>query len=92
MYTWREGRLLTNKKLHTMDTTLEQLHNNIVSQHMHKYPGINVFLTSLPDGIPVSLAKALEHTPCLPDVVILLNIQFQHVPYVKPVKAFHWTF
>ncbi len=48
--------------------------------------GTAVFLSSLSDGVPVSVNVLASHIPYLPETVIFLTIRYQHVPYVKAYR------
>lgn len=84
MLTWKRGRELVAIQLDEGGFSEEQFLNRVTDNHPPRVPGTAVFLTAASAGIPNALLHNLKHNKVLHARVILLTIQNEEVPRVRP--------
>jgi KUP system potassium uptake protein len=80
MSTWKRGRLMLNRILHSGALPLDLFLDDVVRRKPVRVPGTAVFMTSSPKGVPVVLLHHLKHNKVLHDQVILMSILTLEVP------------
>jgi KUP system potassium uptake protein len=87
MVVWRRGRTLLMK--HTTEAAPDRARffANCESRGIPRVAGTGVFLTAQKTGVPVSLVHLCAHVHTLPVRIVLLRVQFEHVPRVPIAES-----
>ena len=86
MLTWRRGREILYKRLHSSDMQLEEFLNLLFREPPSRVPGTAVFLTPTPDVLPHALLHTLNHYKVLHERVVFLTVKVKEVPWVSPAE------
>lgn len=82
MSTWKRGRQILFERLREGAIALEPFLASIAEHPPIRVPGISVFLTASPDGVPHALLHNLVHNKVLHEKVVLLTVQTMDIPWV----------
>jgi KUP system potassium uptake protein len=91
MTTWKAGRRFVSATLRENALPMELFLEDIRRRQPHRVPGTAVFLTSDRAGIPVVLLHHLKHNKVLHQTVILMSIEGEDVPQVRPAERVELT-
>ncbi|HQO20073.1 MAG TPA: potassium transporter Kup [Acidobacteriota bacterium] len=83
MRTWKKGRKLLLSKLQESTLTWEQLIHSVENSNIQRVPGVAVFLSGNPKGVPVALLHNFKHNYVIHETVITLTITTTDQPKVK---------
>jgi KUP system potassium uptake protein len=86
--TWRRGRLLLAAHLAAEKLPVADFVRS--SSTIQRVPGMAVYFTRDPEGVPVALLHSLKHYHVLHDKVLLLTIRTALVPNVPPINRLHF--
>lgn len=84
MTTWKAGRRLLAERLRSGGMPLDLFLDNVATTN--RVPGVAVFMTQEPDGVPVTLLHNLKHNKVLHERVVLLTIMGEEIPYVRSAE------
>lgn len=84
MITWKAGRRLLADRLRSGGMPLELFLDNV--DMTRRVPGVAVFMTQEPEGVPVTLLHNLKHNKVLHERVVLLTILGEEIPYVRTAE------
>lgn len=84
MTTWKAGRRLLADRLRAGGMPLDLFLGNIDTSG--RVPGVAVFMTQEPEGVPVTLLHNLKHNKVLHERVVLLTIMGEEIPYVRSAE------
>jgi len=84
MTTWKAGRRLLATRLKAGTMPLDLFLENVDTSH--RVPGVAVFMTQEPEGVPVTLLHNLKHNKVLHERVVLLTIVGEEIPYVRTAE------
>ncbi len=82
MLTWKRGREALQYKLQMESISLGSFLDKITADCPYRSPGTAIFLNSRHLSLPFALLKNYEHNHVVHELVILLTIAFQDIPYV----------
>lgn len=82
MTTWYRGRELLSQRLAEKTMDLSSFMQKITDNPPYRVPGVAVYLTRNPDGIPPILNHNLQHNQVLHACTCLVIIETDSVPYV----------
>lgn len=82
MMTWKQGRQLLRTNLKAGAIDLRSLASSFCDQNCTRVPGVAIFLTSNPEGVPHALLHNLKHNKVLHEQVVILSVRFADVPKV----------
>jgi KUP system potassium uptake protein len=82
MSTWKRGRLMLHRVMHAGSLPLELFLEDVARRKPVRVSGTAVFMTSLPQGVPVVLLHHLKHNKVLHEQVVLMSILVEEVPEV----------
>ncbi len=82
MITWYQGRNLLGSRLAEKTTALAAFLDTITARPPHRVPGIGVYMTRDPYGIPPILAHNFRHNQVLHESLILLVVETEDIPNV----------
>lgn len=82
MMTWKQGRRLLRAELKAMAIDLRSFVNGFCDKQCTRVPGVAIFLTANPDGVPHALLHNLKHNKVLHEEVVILSVRFTDVPKV----------
>lgn len=83
MKTWRDGRAILVKRVTRQLIPVTHLVEEVKKNKILRVPGIGVFLSSSPDGLPLVLLHHLKHNKVLHQTAVILTVKFEEEPYVK---------
>jgi KUP system potassium uptake protein len=83
MTTWKAGRAIVTEVTRS-PLTIEEFVKSFGRSSTHRIPGIAVFLTSDPVGVPSILLHHLKHNGVLKETVIFLSIKPEEDPVISP--------
>ncbi|HEX8725211.1 MAG TPA: potassium transporter Kup [Gemmatimonadaceae bacterium] len=83
MSTWKRGRTMLNRILHSGALPLDLFLEDVARSKPTRVPGTAVFMSSSPKGVPVVLLHHLKHNKVLHDQVVLMSILTLEVPEVE---------
>jgi KUP system potassium uptake protein len=86
MKTWIDGRGILRKNLVAGAMDLEAFANNLQLYPPIRVPGIAVFLSGNPNGVPRALLHNLKHNKVLHEHTVILSIRTEDVPYITPAN------
>ncbi len=82
MITWREGRRHLFKKLESQTLSIEEFLENIRQADPPRVPGIAVYLTGNPAGVPLTLSQNFNSNKIIHEHVFLLTVRTEEIPHV----------
>jgi KUP system potassium uptake protein len=82
MSTWKRGRTMLNRILHSGTLPLDSFLEDVMRRKPVRVPGTAVFMASSPKGVPLVLLHHLKHNKVLHDQVVLMSIRTLEVPEV----------
>lgn len=85
-FIWRTGKEKITIALKKDQIDFPELQKKLNQEQIKRCPGTAVFLSSLSQGVPVSVHQLTSHIPYLPEKVIFLTIKHMHVPHVREGK------
>lgn len=83
MTTWFRGRRIVNGLLKRATLPVELFLPDVAKRKPYRVPGVAVFLSSDPDGVPGSILHHLKHNKTLHERVVLLSVLSVEVPEVE---------
>ncbi|MFN8465279.1 MAG: potassium transporter Kup [Caldilineaceae bacterium] len=83
MTTWKRGSWLVVTRERNMQLALPRLLQRVAEERPVRIPGDAVFLSANRDGTPAALLANLKYNGVLHERVVLLNVQYDEVPYVS---------
>jgi KUP system potassium uptake protein len=82
MTTWKTGRAHLARALSDKMLPIDSFVADIASFHPHRVPGMAVFMSSNPKGVPIVLLHHWKHNQVLHENVVLLSVVSEPVPDV----------
>lgn len=82
LMTWKAGRALLLQQLQNFSRP-ESEFNELTGSNVAKVPGTAIFLTSIRDGLPLSLLHNLRHNKVVHERVVLLSAVTSETPLVS---------
>jgi len=89
MVTWRDGRDRLARSFRQDALPVDQFLADIARHPPLRVPGLGVFLSGNPTGVPRTLLHNLKHNCVLHEKVILLTVRTEEVPYVPASERAH---
>lgn len=83
MLTWKNGRLLVYDRLKSESMAIEPFIEAIGAHPPQRVPGIAVFMTPNPEGVPHAMLHNLKHNKVLHKKVMILTVKFLDVPHTN---------
>jgi KUP system potassium uptake protein len=91
MTTWRRGRIILNERLtETSVLTEDDFMRDLASGRIPRVPGIAVFMSRRPDGIPTTMLHNIKHNKVVHKVVVFLTIDVEETAYLSTEERFEW--
>ncbi len=84
MSTWKQGREVLARALHTGTVSLEELVENLKSGSYPRVPGTAVYMTANPRSAPDVLLAHLHHHGVLHERVVICSVRTAERPRVLP--------
>jgi len=82
MSTWEQGRAHLRDRIQEMLLPVELFLQEAAQHAPLRVPGIAVFLSGNPAGIPITLLHNYKHNKVLHETIVLLTVQTASVPYL----------
>ena len=82
MMTWREGRAILAEHYSLMRMPVSVFLADLARYSPARTPGMAIFMTISPEGVPHSLLHYLKHVEALHEQVVLLSVLASDVPVV----------
>lgn len=86
MVTWRDGRNILSKRIQDGQIPVDILLKDLAQDPPHRTPGVGVFLSVSPQGVPQALLHHLKHNETLHEKIVLLSILASDMPVVPREK------
>ncbi|PPD18046.1 MAG: potassium transporter Kup [Methylotenera sp.] len=83
MLTWKNGRTLVYNRLKSESMAIEPFIEAVGAHPPQRVPGIAVFMTPNPDGVPHAMLHNLKHNKVLHEKVMILTVKFLDVPHTN---------
>jgi KUP system potassium uptake protein len=83
LVTWKRGREIVQQRLRDQGIPLSDLIDSLQGFPPNRVPGTAVFMTSDPANTPSALLHNLKHNKVLHQRVVILNVCYARVPYVR---------
>jgi KUP system potassium uptake protein len=84
MSTWNQGRQLIRRRLLSQNIPIEKFLDGLRFDSLKRAEGAAIFLSSDPEGTPISLINNLKHNQILHEKNLLFTINTLNMPYVPP--------
>ncbi|MBI2505404.1 MAG: potassium transporter Kup [Candidatus Latescibacteria bacterium] len=84
MSTWEQGRSFLRARIQEMLLPVELFLQEAADHAPLRVPGVAVFLSGNPGGVPITLLHNYKHNKVLHETIILLTVQTASVPYLDP--------
>lgn len=82
MTTWKRGRQILSDRLRQESLPTDLFLADVASRNPIRVPGISVFMTGNPEGVPPALLHNLKHNQVIHQKVVFLTIQTVEEPHV----------
>jgi KUP system potassium uptake protein len=86
MTTWHEGRRILYERMFEMITPVGDVLLKISKMRIHRNPGVAVYLAGQPQFVPSSLTWNLQHYSSLHEVILIVTVRTEEVPFLDPDK------
>ena len=83
MTTWKRGSWLVVTRERNLELTLPRLLERVAGEQPVRTAGDAVFLSANREGAPAALLANLKYNHVLHERVLLLNVQYEEVPYIS---------
>jgi len=83
MTTWQRGRLILSDKMKEASLSIEAFVQDVAARKPLRVPGVAVFLTGNPNGIPRTLLHNYKHNKILHRQNVIVTVQTEDVPRVR---------
>ena len=83
MLTWKNGRTLVYGCLKSESMAIEPFIEAVGAHPPARVPGMAVFMTPNPDGVPHAMLHNLKHNKVLHEKVMILTVKFLDVPHTN---------
>ncbi|WP_047539155.1 potassium transporter Kup [Methylotenera versatilis] len=83
MLTWKNGRTLVYERLKSESMAIEPFIEAVGAHPPQRVPGMAVFMTPNPDGVPHAMLHNLKHNKVLHEKVMILTVKFLDVPHTN---------
>lgn len=83
MLTWKTGRFLVYERLKSESMAIEPFIEAVGAHPPQRVPGIAVFMTPNPEGVPHAMLHNLKHNKVLHEKVMILTVKFLDVPHTN---------
>ena len=84
MATWKRGRRIFRDQVEADSPPFADVLSICRRSPVVRTPGVGVFVTGHPDGVPPVLRALVERVGVLPETVVLLTMKTCHVPRIGP--------
>ncbi|MEI6562734.1 MAG: potassium transporter Kup [bacterium] len=82
MTTWYRGREILGRQMAEAAISIDLFINDVASSKPHRVPGVAIFLTGNPNGIPRTLLHNYKHNKILHEQIVFITIQTEDIPRV----------
>ncbi len=86
MLDWFEGRNILARPIYSVNLPLQIFLEDMKREHLHRVPGMAVFMTSRSGVVPMVLMHHIKHNRVLHEKVILLAVQTLSMPHCPPER------
>lgn len=88
MTTWQRCREILARKMKEASLSIEVFIQDVIATKPHRVPGVALFLTGNPNGIPRTLLHNYKHNKILHQQIVLLTVQTEDIPRVQDEERF----
>lgn len=82
LMTWKRGRAALTERMRVDTMPLDMFIQSMFHDPPIRVPGMGVFMTTAPDGVPRALLHNMLHNKVLHARVVLVNVVTEDIPYV----------
>ena len=89
MTTWNRGREILGKRMAEAAISIDLFIQDVATSKPQRVPGVAVFLTGNPNGIPRTLLHNYKHNKILHEQIVFVTIQTEDIPHVPDEERTH---
>ncbi len=82
LMTWKKGRAALTEQMRVDTMPLDMFIQSMFHDPPIRVPGMGVFMTTAPDGVPRALLHNMLHNKVMHARVVLVNVVTEDIPYV----------
>ena len=86
MTTWYRGREILGRSMAEAAISIDLFIADVATSKPHRVPGVALFLTGNPNGIPRTLLHNYKHNKILHEKIIFVTIQTEDIPRVPDTE------
>ena len=91
MSTWRLGRRILGAKLAAQGITVEDFLRELAGNRIPRVPGIAIFMSRSPEGVPTTLLHNIKHNKVVHKTVVLLTVVPEDRSHLSEEERFEWV-
>lgn len=91
MSTWRLGRKVLSERLAEQGMTIEDFLRDLAGNKIPRVPGIAIFMSRNPDGVPTTLLHNIKHNKVVHRIVVLLTVETEDRPRLAKNERYEWA-
>jgi KUP system potassium uptake protein len=80
MTTWKSGRALVNEATRS-PMTMPEFVQSFAHSNVYRVPGVAIFMTSDPSGVPPTMLHHLKHNGTIKEKVVVFSVHWEDTPY-----------
>lgn len=92
MSTWKKGRTLLSLRFQQEALSVEDLLQDIKNNPPHRVPGMAIYMTTNPEGIPRTLLHNYKHNKILHQCIVFCTVHTAEIPRVSPDQRIQLEF
>lgn len=90
MTTWRRGRTILTNRLAEQSMSVDDFLGQLAGNHIPRVPGVAIFMSRNPDGVPTTLLHNIKHNKVVHKTVVLLTVETEDRPTLSEEERFQW--
>ncbi|MEO8381749.1 MAG: potassium transporter Kup [Acidobacteriota bacterium] len=90
MTTWRLGRTILSNRLAEQGMSVEDFMTQLSGNKIPRVPGIAIFMSRNPDGVPTTLLHNIKHNKVVHKTVVLLTVETEDRPKLSEEERYQW--
>ncbi len=90
MTTWRQGRTILTNRLAEQSMSVDDFLGQLSGNHIPRVPGVAIFMSRNPDGVPTTLLHNIKHNKVVHKTVVLLTVETEDRPTLSEEERFQW--
>jgi len=92
MTSWKKGRSLLSMRFKEEALSVNDLLRDLQNHPPYRVPGLAIYMTTNPEGVPRTLLHNLKHNKVLHQTIVFLTVVTAEVPRVDKTAQLHMEF